>query len=164
VLTSRKHEGLEHVNTWTRAKGIVSPVLYSWHVFRRISNRQVTGRSTGLVSSVCTAVLPRGRAKQAEERLHSFLISALDVGEWSASGPGRFTAVVNWREGWVGPRARLGGFGGREICWCFCCIYLPVQSLYRLSYPGSRSETKTKGNRKDVHQDWAQNMRKRKGI
>jgi len=42
--------------------------------------------------------------------LHSFLTSALDGGECSASRPGRFTPVerapgTHWLGGWVDPRA-----------------------------------------------------------
>jgi hypothetical protein len=41
-----------------------------------------------------------------------FLTSALDVGEWSASRPGRFIPWeiafgTHWIKGWVGPRAGL---------------------------------------------------------
>jgi hypothetical protein len=43
---------------------------------------------------------------------HTFLTSALDGGEWSASRPGRFTPReralgTHWMGGWVGPRAVL---------------------------------------------------------
>jgi hypothetical protein len=43
-----------------------------------------------------------------EERLHAFLTSALDGGEWSASSPDRFTLRerapgTHWIGGWVGP-------------------------------------------------------------
>jgi hypothetical protein len=44
--------------------------------------------------------------------INVFLISALVVGEWSASRPGRFTLGerapgTHWIESWVGPRAGL---------------------------------------------------------
>jgi hypothetical protein len=45
-------------------------------------------------------------------KLHSFLTSALDGGEWSASRPGCITPRerapgTHWIGGWVGPRAVL---------------------------------------------------------
>jgi hypothetical protein len=47
------------------------------------------------------------------------LISALDGGEWLASGPGRFTlkerASNHWIGGWVGPRAVLDEVVKRKI-------------------------------------------------
>jgi hypothetical protein len=47
-----------------------------------------------------------------EVQLHTFLISALDGGEWSVSHPGRFTprvkaAGTHWIGGWVVPRVGL---------------------------------------------------------
>jgi len=50
------------------------------------------------------------------------LISALDLGEWSASRPGRFTLreISHWIRGWVGPRAGLDAVVMGEIpstCW-----------------------------------------------
>jgi hypothetical protein len=47
-----------------------------------------------------------------EAQLHTFLTSALDGGEWSASRPGRFTPResapgASGMGGWVGPRACL---------------------------------------------------------
>jgi hypothetical protein len=47
-----------------------------------------------------------------EVKLHAFLTSVLDGGEWSASRPGRFAPTerapgTHWRGGWVGPRAVL---------------------------------------------------------
>jgi hypothetical protein len=44
-------------------------------------------------------------------RIHTFLISALDGGDWSASHPGRFTPGerapgTHWIEGWVGLREK----------------------------------------------------------
>jgi hypothetical protein len=81
--------------------------------------------------------------------IHVFLTSALVGGEWSASHPGRFTAEekasdAHWIGGWVGPRAGLDDVEKRKF------LTLPglelrlfgrparSQSLYRLSYPGSR--------------------------
>jgi hypothetical protein len=45
-------------------------------------------------------------------QIHVFLASALVVGEWSASHPGRFTPRerapgTHWIGGWVDPRAGL---------------------------------------------------------
>jgi hypothetical protein len=48
--------------------------------------------------------------------LHSFLILALDGGEWSISCPGHITCVgrkgpyTHQMGGWVGPRAGVNGF------------------------------------------------------
>jgi hypothetical protein len=51
--------------------------------------------------------------------MHS-LTSALDVGEWSASRPGRFTPRerapgTHWIGGWVGPSAVLDAVMKRKI-------------------------------------------------
>jgi hypothetical protein len=55
-----------------------------------------------------------------EVKLHAFLTSALDGGEWSASLPDRFTPRertpgTNWIGGWVGPRAILDALVKRKI-------------------------------------------------
>jgi hypothetical protein len=55
-----------------------------------------------------------------ELQLHSFLISAIDGGEWLVSRSGRFisgeTAVgTHWIGGWVGPRAGLEAVVKRRI-------------------------------------------------
>jgi hypothetical protein len=55
-----------------------------------------------------------------EVPLHTFLTSALDGGEWSASHPGRFApregfTGTHWIGGWVGPRAGLDAVGRRKI-------------------------------------------------
>jgi hypothetical protein len=52
--------------------------------------------------------------------LHTFLTSALDGREWSASRPGRFNPterapVTHWIGGWVGPRAGLDAVVKRKI-------------------------------------------------
>jgi hypothetical protein len=55
-----------------------------------------------------------------EVYLHSFLTSALDGGEWSASRFSRSTARervpgTHWRGGWVGPRAVVDALVKRNI-------------------------------------------------
>jgi hypothetical protein len=55
-----------------------------------------------------------------EVQLHSFLTSALDGGEWSASRPGRFKPKerapgTHWIGGWVGPRAVMYEVVKRKI-------------------------------------------------
>jgi hypothetical protein len=54
----------------------------------------------------------------------SFLASALDEGEWSASRPGPFTpgerTGTHWTGGWVGPRVGLEAVEKINIfcaCW-----------------------------------------------
>jgi hypothetical protein len=49
---------------------------------------------------------------KVEVHTHVFLTSALAVGEWSVSGPGRFTPGerapgTHWLEGWVDPRTSV---------------------------------------------------------
>jgi len=49
---------------------------------------------------------------EVEVQLHTFLTSALDGSEWSASHPSHFTSGVrapsaHWMGGWVSPRAGL---------------------------------------------------------
>jgi hypothetical protein len=55
-----------------------------------------------------------------EAQLRAFLISAVDGGEWSASGPSRFTPRerapgTHWIGGWLGPRAILDAVMKRKI-------------------------------------------------
>jgi hypothetical protein len=55
-----------------------------------------------------------------EVQLHSFLTSAFDGGEWSASHPDRFTPRekafgTHWIRGWVGHRAVLDAAVKRKI-------------------------------------------------
>jgi hypothetical protein len=55
-----------------------------------------------------------------EVYLHTFLTSALDGGEWSASHPGRFTPrerapCAHWIGGWVGSRTVLDAVAKRKI-------------------------------------------------
>jgi hypothetical protein len=47
-----------------------------------------------------------------EVKIHAFLISVLDGGEWSAASSGRFTPVLTapctqWTGSWVDPKAGL---------------------------------------------------------
>jgi hypothetical protein len=62
---------------------------------------------------------------------YSFLTSALDGGEWSASRPGRAlppvkgTPGTHWTGGWVGPRAGLDAETRRKIL-CLCKGWTPV--------------------------------------
>jgi hypothetical protein len=54
-----------------------------------------------------------------EVQLHAYLISVLDVGEWSASCPIHFTPresvpSTHWIEGWLGPRAGMDAFVKRN--------------------------------------------------
>jgi hypothetical protein len=74
---------------------------------------------------------------------YSYLTSALDGGEWSASRPGRAilgerTPGTHWIGGWVGPRAGLDA-GARRKILCPCRGSNPdrparSQTLYCLSY------------------------------
>jgi hypothetical protein len=45
------------------------------------------------------------------------MISVLDVGEWSALRPGRFTRSTHWLGGWAGPRACPDAVEKRNISW-----------------------------------------------
>jgi hypothetical protein len=52
--------------------------------------------------------------------IHVFLTSALVGGEWSASGPGRFTPGervpgIHWIGGWVGPRTGMENVEKKKI-------------------------------------------------
>jgi hypothetical protein len=86
-------------------------------------------------------------------QIHIFLTSALVGREWSASRPccftpGEKTPGTQWIGGWVGPRAGLDDVEKRKF------LTLPglelrllgrparSQSLYRLSYPGSKTANK----------------------
>jgi hypothetical protein len=40
-------------------------------------------------------------------KIHVFLTSALDGGEWSVSRTGRFIPGTHWIGGWAGPRTGL---------------------------------------------------------
>jgi hypothetical protein len=71
--------------------------------------------------------------------IHTFLTSALDGGEWTASHPGRFTPGerapgTHWIGGWVGPRADLDDVEKRKF------LTLPGSELRPLGRPaGSHS-------------------------
>jgi len=56
--------------------------------------------------------MPQRHMGGAEAQLHTFLTLALDGVEWSASCPDTLHPgkdhSIQWREGWVGPRASLG--------------------------------------------------------
>jgi hypothetical protein len=76
------------------------------------------------------------------------LTSALSVGEWLASRPGRLTpgeraSGTHWMGGWVGPRTGLDDVEKRKSLTQPGLELRPLgcpahnQSLYRLSYPGS---------------------------
>jgi hypothetical protein len=59
-----------------------------------------------------------------EVKLHSFLTSALDGGEWKASRAGRFTygkePRYSLKGGWVGTKAGLFSTGGiKSSCPCW---------------------------------------------
>jgi hypothetical protein len=75
------------------------------------------------------------------------LTSALLGGEWSTSGPGRFSPGkralgIYWIGGWVGPRAGLEDIEKRKFLTLPELERRPLghparsQSLYRLCYPG----------------------------
>jgi hypothetical protein len=83
-------------------------------------------------------------------QIRIFLTSALDGCEWSASRPGRFTPGgrapgTHWIGGWVGPRAGLDYMEKRKFLTLPGLELRPLrrparsQSLYRLSYSGSRT-------------------------
>jgi hypothetical protein len=57
---------------------------------------------------------------RVDVQIHIFLISALAVGEWSPSRPGRFTPEemdpsIHWIGGWVDPRAGLDDVEKRKF-------------------------------------------------
>jgi hypothetical protein len=81
--------------------------------------------------------------------IHILLTSALAAGEWRASRPGRFTPGerppgTHWIGDWVDPRADLDDMEKRKFLTLPGLQLRPVgrptrsQSLFRLSYPGSR--------------------------
>jgi hypothetical protein len=81
-----------------------------------------------------------------------FFTSAQVGGEWSASRPGRFTPGerapgTHWIGGWVNPIAGLDDVEKRKFLTLPGLELRPLghparsQSLYRLSYPGSRIVT-----------------------
>jgi hypothetical protein len=60
--------------------------------------------------------------------IHIFLTSALVVGEWSTSRPGRFTPGTHWIGGWVDLRAGLDDFEKRKF---LTLPGLELRPLYR---------------------------------
>jgi hypothetical protein len=93
----------------------------------------------------CKVVPVRSTEVHLGERMYSsysFLTSALEGGEWSASGPSRvLPPSTHCIGGWVGPRASLDA----EVRGKILCLSRgsnpsrPVrsQTLHWLSYPGS---------------------------
>jgi hypothetical protein len=80
--------------------------------------------------------------------IHIFFTSALTVGEWSASRPGRFTPGervhgTHWVECWVNLRAGLDDVEKRKFLTLPGLEIQPLgrpacsKSLYQLCYPGS---------------------------
>jgi hypothetical protein len=71
-------------------------------------------------------------------------MKSLTGGEWSASHPGSFTPVTHCMEGWVDPRTSLDEVEKRKFLTLPGLELQPVgrpapiQSLYRLLYPGSK--------------------------
>jgi hypothetical protein len=70
--------------------------------------------------------MPLRRIGEEGVQLHEFLTSALDGGERSASGPGRFTPEMEapgtyWIGGWVGPTAGLDAVVKRKKFHNFLC-------------------------------------------
>jgi hypothetical protein len=81
-----------------------------------------TTTTTKVNLSLCFNWAPRHESVLGEWRYSSThsLTSALDGGEWSASGPGHFTSRerapgTHWIGGWVGPRAFLDAVVKRKI-------------------------------------------------
>jgi hypothetical protein len=81
--------------------------------------------------------------------IHIVLTSALAGGEWSPSYPCRFTPGerapgTHWIGGWMGARAGLDDVEKRQFLTLPGLELLSIgrparsQSLYRLSYPGSK--------------------------
>jgi hypothetical protein len=90
--------------------------------------------------------------RRVNVQIYIFLTSALAVGEWSASRPGRFTLGerapgTHWIGGWVDPRAGLDNVKNRKFLILPGLELRPLdrparsQSLYQLRYPGSYSNT-----------------------
>jgi hypothetical protein len=82
-------------------------------------------------------------------RVHAFLTSALDGGEWSASRPccftpGKTAPGTHCIGGWVGPKAGLDVMEKSKISCTYresnadsSVVQTVAQSLYRLSYSDS---------------------------
>jgi hypothetical protein len=70
-------------------------------------------------------------------QIHVFLTSALVEGEWSASGPCRFTtweraSGTHWIGGWMNPKASLDDVEKRKL------LTLPGLELRTLGFPARR--------------------------
>jgi hypothetical protein len=101
----------------------------------------------------CLATRHGGVWERRRYGFYSFLTSALDGGEWSASRPGRTLPPgkgppvpigTHWIGGWVGRRAGPDA-GARRKILCPCLGSNPdrparIQTLYCLSYRGSWAE------------------------
>jgi hypothetical protein len=83
-----------------------------------------------------------------DAQIHIFLTSEIAEGEWSASGPCRFTPGerapgTHWIGGWVDPRADMDDVEKRKFLTLLGFELQPLgrparsQSLYGLGYPGS---------------------------
>jgi hypothetical protein len=73
------------------AKGPYCKLIKSWWQFHNLSKRQ-KGKSCPCVELSTT---PWRCIGGVEVRLHAFLTSALDGGDWSASRPGRVILLLN---------------------------------------------------------------------
>jgi hypothetical protein len=77
---------------------------------------------------------------------HVSLTSVIIGGEWSASHPGHFNPFTHWTGGCVGPRTGRDDVESRKILPILGLELQPFgrparsQSLYRLSYPGSKQK------------------------
>jgi hypothetical protein len=75
------------------------------------------------VKAMCLCLTKRHAMKTyggVEVQLHAYLTPGIDGGEWSASGPGRFTLKegapgTHWIGGWMGPRTVLDAVMKRKI-------------------------------------------------
>jgi hypothetical protein len=108
----------------------------------------ITGNKSTAKKWSCPATRHGGAWGERRCSSYSFLTSALDGGEWSASRPGRAShprkgppVPTHCTGGWVGPRAGPdAGARGKVVCLCrWSNPGRPArsQTLYWLSYPGS---------------------------
>jgi hypothetical protein len=102
----------------------------------------VTTETTDNLHIIIIKVVPKAYGG-VDIWIHIFLTSALAGDEWSASHPGRFTPGeiapnTDWMEGYVDPRAGLGGVEKRKFLTLPGLEPRPLgyqarsQSLYRL--------------------------------